>query len=111
MPVNFSKFSRMHCRLILNPDTIRHAQRWKNLSMFIVTLLLVFVGFSPALAKDRTTIAVVGLHQDTLLRDAQVSSVADIADAIEKNKKFDYSMFHFRQGLNLKLMSWIHHLL
>lgn len=44
---------------------------------------------SSASARERTTIAVVGIHQETLTPDAQNAAVIELADAIERSKKFD----------------------
>ena len=57
--------------------------------MHILFLLFCALVTSSASARERTTIAVVGVHQETLTQDAQTAAIEEIAETIEKLGKFD----------------------
>jgi len=57
--------------------------------MHVLFLLFCALVTSSAAARERTTIAVVGIHQESLTRDAQTAAAEEIAEAIEKLGKFD----------------------
>lgn len=60
--------------------------------MHVLFLLFCALLTSSASARERTTIAVVGIHQQSLTRDAQKAAAEDIAEAIQKAGKFDVLM-------------------
>jgi len=57
--------------------------------MHVLFLMFTILVTSSASARERTTIAVVGIHQETITADAQNAAVIELADTIKKSKKFD----------------------
>ena len=57
--------------------------------MHLLFLMFTLLLTSSASARERTTIAVVGIHQEALTPDAQNAAVIELAEAIERSKKFD----------------------
>ena len=57
--------------------------------MHVLFLLLSALLTSPALARDRITIAIVGVHQDLLMNDAQYSASEQFSDTIKGLGKLD----------------------
>ena len=57
--------------------------------MHVLFLILSALLTSPAMARDRITIAMVGVHQELLMKDAQYSASEQFSDTIKGLGKFD----------------------